>query len=58
MKSRDEAGRENLSERPRLQKKKTYEPPRLREHGDLRRLTRAKGGSRVDPGIGPPDTKR
>lgn len=36
--------------------KKPYRPPRLIVHGDLRRLTMAKGGGAND-GIGKPRTK-
>jgi hypothetical protein len=38
------------------QSKKPYRKPRLKVHGDLRALTRAKGGNRAD-GAGKPRTK-
>jgi len=41
---------------PRDRTKKPYRPPRLIVHGDLRRLTMAKGGSATD-GSGKPKTK-
>lgn len=36
-----------------VEKKKPYRPPRLVVYGDLRRLTKAKGGSRADGGGAP-----
>lgn len=41
---------------PRNQTKKPYRSPRLVVHGDLRRLTMAKGGTNNDGG-GKPRTK-
>ena len=41
---------------PRSQTKKPYRTPRLVVHGDLRRLTMAKGGAKNDGG-GVPRTK-
>lgn len=41
---------------PRNQTKKPYRTPRLVVHGDLRRLTMAKGGTKAD-GPGVPRTK-
>ena len=41
---------------PRNQTKKPYRTPRLVVHGDLRRLTMAKGGTKGD-GAGQPRTK-
>lgn len=38
------------------QRKKPYRPPRLTVYGDLRRLTKGKGGNRSDGG-GFPKTK-
>jgi hypothetical protein len=37
-------------------KKKKYERPELRMHGDIREITKAKGGTRTD-GSGQPKTK-
>ena len=33
--------------------RKPYQPPRLKVHGDLRRLTQAKGGAKSDGGTAP-----
>ena len=33
--------------------RKPYQPPRLTVHGDLRRLTQAKGGAKSDGGTTP-----
>jgi hypothetical protein len=37
-------------------KKKKYQRPELRTHGDIREITKAKGGTRTD-GTGQPKTK-
>lgn len=39
-----------------VQRRKPYRPPRLVVYGDLRRLTRAKGGNKGD-GAGKPSTR-
>jgi hypothetical protein len=43
--------------KPPADARKPYRSPRLVEHGDLRRLTGAKGGDRQDGGGGKPATR-
>lgn len=39
-----------MKSKPTRRKKKPYRPPRVVVYGDLRRLTRAKGGNKTDGG--------
>lgn len=50
MKSHGQSEQESLPDQKPVGKKKAYQPPRLTDHGDLRRLTQAKKGTKGDGG--------
>ena len=55
--AKDQPRERAVAPAPSAPKKKTYHTPRLVEYGDLRTITRAKGGTKSD-GVGVAATKK